>query len=92
MSRKIYINWNCNEYYTTEEEVREAFEKDGWVAYPEFEDFLNDRYTIEDVFNFDEDARREAKESFEEEVQLVMENWIRENLTVINVDVVFKEK
>lgn len=92
MSKKIYINWERNEYYTTEDEVREAFENDDYVAYPDFEEFLNDRYTMEEVFDFDEDDRRKAKEDFEEEVQVVLKDWIETNLTVINVDILFKGK
>ena len=91
MSRKIYINWDNNEFYTTEEEVREAFENDDYAVHPDFEEFLYNNYTIKTVFDFNENDRNEARDAFEEEVQAVMKEWIKNNLTVINIDVIFKE-
>ena len=88
MANKIYINWTNEEYYTSLNDVREAFLS--YASYSEFEDFLDCRYSMEEVFNFTENERKAALEDYNESLDFEMEGWIREYLTTIEVDTVFK--
>lgn len=91
MTKKIYIEWETCSYYTSLEEVRKAFEEDDY-NYPDFEEYLNDNYDSVTIFEFTADEREAVKIEFEKTVLEVMEDWIRERMTVVEVGVEVKEK
>lgn len=91
MSKKIYIDWETCNYYTSLEEVRKAFEEDD-CNYPDFGEYLSDTYTCETIFEFTADEREAVKIEFEKTVLEVMEDWVRERMTVVEVGVEVKEK
>lgn len=91
MTKKIYIDWEAQSYYTSLEEVRQVFEEDG-CNYPLFEDYLDDNYSSATIFEFTADEREAVKIDFEKTVLEAMEDWIQERMTVVEVDIEVKEK
>ena len=91
MTKKIYIDWEAQSYYTSLEEVRKVFEEDGY-NYPLFEDYLDDNYSSATIFEFTEDEREAVKIDFEKTVLEAMEDWVQERMTVVEVEVEVKEK
>lgn len=43
----------------------------------EFDEFLHDEYCVLDIFNFNDDDRKEARRKFEEDVRKNVEWWFR---------------
>ena len=91
MTKKIYIDWEAQSYYTSLEDVRHVFEEDGY-NYPLFEEYLNDNYDSVTIFEFTADEREAVKIDFEKTVLEAMEDWVRERMTVVEVEVEVKEK
>ena len=90
MTKKIYIDWENQEYHTSIEDVRDSFER--CYNCTEFGDFLDQHYSSEAIFNFTEEERAEALEDYNSVLNKEMEDWIDSQMTVINVDIEFKEK
>ena len=89
MTKKIYIDWEAQSYYTSLEEVQKVFEEDD-CNYPAFEEYLNDNYDSVTIFEFTTDEREAIKIEFEKTVLEAMKDWIQERMTVVEVDVEVK--
>ena len=85
MTTYIYIDWDHQEYYLSWDEVvaayRDRHESD------EFNEFLYDNYSCEEIFNFSEKERAEVLEDYNERLQDYIEEWARDNLFRIEVRV-----
>ena len=90
MAKKIYIDWENQEYHTSIEDVKESFERYG--SYTELSEFLDLHYSSETIFNFSEDERAEALADYQAVLDEEMEDWIDSQMTVIDIEVEFKEK
>lgn len=90
MSKKIYIDYASENYYTSKEEVKTIFREEG--DYTSFDIFLSYNYDIEEVFNFDERDRERVKEEYEEAINEEFEDWVNKYMTIIDIEVEFKEK
>ena len=90
MTKKIYIDWENQEYHTSIEGVRESFER--YASYTEFDDFLDCHYSSETIFNFSKDERTEVLEDYQAVLDEEMEDWIDSHMTVIDIELEFKEK
>ena len=89
MSKKIYIDYASETYYTSKKDLRDVFEEEG--EYTPFDSFLDYNYNIEDVFNFDEEDRKRVQEEYKNVLDEEFDDWITSNLTVIDIDIEFKE-
>lgn len=90
MAKKIYIDWENQEYHTSIEDVRESFER--YADCTDFSDFLDCHYSSETIFNFSEAERAEALADYHAVLDEEMEDWIDSHMTVIDIEVEFKEK
>lgn len=90
MVKKIYIDWENQEYHTSIEDVKESFER--YCSYTELGEFLDLHYSSETIFNFTEEERAEALEDYQAVVDEEMEDWIDSQMTIIDIEVEFKEK
>lgn len=85
MTTYIYIDWDHQEYYLSWEEVvaayRERYESD------DFNEYLYDNYSHQEVFHFTEEERAEVLKDYGEQVQRYAEDWARDNLFRIEVRV-----
>lgn len=90
MAKKIYIDWNNQEYHTSLDSVRISFEES--APYTELGEFLDCNYSTEAVFNFTEEDRAVVLMEYNALIEEEMEDWVRREMTVIDVDVAFKEE
>ena len=89
MEKKIYINYDAHEYYTSYEEAFEYF-KEYENAYS-LEDYLDNHYShLETIFNLSEEEKEEAREDYEKELKECFGRWVEEFFEVIDIDIVFK--
>lgn len=88
MEKKIYINYDTHEYYTSYEEVFEYFKE--YENCYSFEDYLNDRYDSETIFNFSEEEKEKVCEDYAERIKAYCNDWIEEYFEVIDIDIIFK--
>lgn len=61
---KIYIDWVKEVVYTDKEELIEDLKKNCYLT--SFDEWLEDHFNIEDVFNFSERKKEEIKKEYEE--------------------------
>lgn len=60
---KIYIDWEKQAIYTVEEELIEDLKNDCYLV--SFDQWLENQFSIEDVFEFSERKKKEIKEEYE---------------------------
>ena len=90
MPKKIYINWSDEEYYTSFEEVKEAYVKNN--IHTSLHEFLEDNYLPEEVFYFSDEEREQVLKDHDAIVDEEVRDWIYCRLTVVDVEVMFREK
>ena len=84
MTKKIYIDWENQNYYTCFEEVEDYFRF--YCEYTEFDDFLAQNYRHETIFAFSEEDRTEVLAKYQALFTKELANWMSEQITVINVN------
>ena len=88
MKTYIYINWETQEYYTNWDDVVEAYRStiDGC----EFNDYLYDHYSYEEVFYFTEEQRAEVLKEYNELERNYIDEWVRDHLEKVEVKIEVK--
>ncbi len=90
MTKKIYIDYENQDYYTSFEKVKAAYLSSyGAIS---FNDFLAENYDCEDIFNFTVEEREDAKADYDTYVIGEVKSWVDDCLVVIDVDVEFEFK
>ena len=85
MKTYIYINWAAEEYYTNWSDVVETYRAttDG----SEFNEYLYENYSHEEVFNFTEEERAEVLKEYNEREREYIEEWVRDTLEKVEVKI-----
>lgn len=88
MEKKIYINYEAHEFYTSYEEVFEYFKncENGYFL----EDYLEETYSLETIFDFSEEEKEKVRENYTEIIKSYCDEWIEDNFEVIDIDIIFK--
>ena len=89
MSKKIYIDYANENYYTSKEEIEAIFEEE--EGYSSFNSFLNYLYNIEDVFYFDEEDKKRIEEGYKNVLEEELKDWADARFTIVDIDIEFKE-
>lgn len=87
MSRNIYIDYENCTYYVTEKELRAIFIEEG--EDPSFADWLEDDYTITQIFEMTEREKDEVRDEFNKYFKECFDEWVDGRFTIIEVDVLF---
>lgn len=88
MKTYIYINWEAQEYYFSWDEVVAAFR--GTFDDDDFNEFLHNNYSCEEIFEFSEERRAEVIMEYNASVNADAEDWARSYLERVEVKVEVK--
>ena len=83
MTNRIYINFPQHEYYTTNEELRAAFED--YEGCEPFEEWLNDKYSASDIFCMDEAELEELQGEYDAFYSDAVQEWAEYNLDIVHL-------
>lgn len=89
MSKKIYIDYANENYYTSKEEIEAIFEEE--EGYSSFDSFLDYYYHIEEVFYFNEEDKKRIEEEYKNALDEELEDWVNARFTIVDIDIEFKE-
>ena len=82
-TNRIYIHYTAERYYTTEEELRAAFED--YKGCDSFEEWLNSRYTASEIFNMDERELAGLQGDYDTFYFDALDEWVEYDLDVVNL-------
>lgn len=82
-TNRIYIHYTAERYYTTEEELRGAFEDYGGCE--SFEEWLNDHYSASEIFGMDEKELAELQEDYDNFYNFAVQEWAEYYLEIVNL-------
>jgi hypothetical protein len=88
MKTYIYINWEAQEYYTSWDDVVAAYR--GNLDSDDFNEFLCNNYSCEEIFEFSEERRAEVLMEYNEGMNTDAEYWARDNLEKVKVKIEVK--
>jgi hypothetical protein len=88
MKTYIYINWEAQEYYTNWDEVVAAYR--GNLDSDDFNEFLCNNYSYEEIFEFSEERRAEVLMEYNEGMNADAEYWAHDNLEKVEVKIEVK--
>jgi hypothetical protein len=83
MTNRIYINYDAQEYYISEDELYNAFEE--YKSCEPFEEWLNDKYTASDIFNMNEEELQELEGKYDNFYDSAVKEWAEYYLEVVNL-------
>ena len=88
MKTYIYINWETQEYYANWDDVVEAYRAttDG----SEFNEYLYDYYSYEEIFYFTEEERALVLKEYNEHEREYIDEWVRDHLEKVEVKIEVK--
>ena len=82
-TNRIYIHYAAERWYTTEDELRDAFED--YEGCEPFEEWLNDKYSASDIFNMDEAELHELEGEYDDFYDSAVQEWAERYLEVVNL-------
>ena len=86
MTITLYINWECQEIYKTEEELVEGYLEYACVK-DDFRDWLDNNYSSDEIFAFTEYEKEDVKMSYQEELLKSAQYWAEGNNMIQEIEV-----
>lgn len=78
MTITIYVNWECQEIYPTEEELVNGYIEHNCEE-KEFRWYLDNSYSSDEIFAFTEHEKEEIKKSYKEYLLRSARDWADHN-------------